>query len=69
MRKNCFVTNLRVHLVVIVSLVLSLVRLRPGVIFSSENGESNLHHIDAAFVMDYNKENELCHYICSNDQP
>ena len=52
---------------------MSPIRVRPVVIVSQETGESNLHHIYADFVMDYNKENKhvikLCHYICSNDQP
>ena len=36
------------------------------VIVSNVTGESNLHHIDAAFVTDFNKENKhvkLCHMI------
>ena len=37
---------------------MSLVRLRLEVFFSSETGESNLHHIYAAIMMNYNKENK-----------
>ena len=39
-------------------ILFALIRVLLVVIVSRETGESNLHHIYAAFVMDYNKEIE-----------
>ena len=36
---------------------MSLIRVLLVVVVSSETGESNLHHIYAAFLMDYNNAN------------
>ena len=44
----------------------ALIRVRLVVNVSRKTGESNLHHIYADFVMDYNKANKhvkLCHMI------
>ena len=44
----------------------ALIRVRLVVNVSLKTGESNLHHIYADFVMDYNKANKhvkLCHMI------
>ena len=44
-------------------IVLSLIRELLVVIVSSETGESNLHHIYAAFLMDYNNANGHVRFI------